>query len=167
MTTNAKVYSRCETCGKRLPSAADPQPLPCPHQAASASTCPEVKDVLMRSRWARTISGDQPHPETTALMERSGWTDEALDAAIAQGLRRDADESELRNAVAMTTPIQEWIGDDEARAILVAQWALQRIDLTNGGTLTMLEIEQKVDEIAESISNFIRHLAAQDWEHEA
>jgi len=109
-------------------------------------------------------TGHDLHPETLALMERSGWTLDLIDDAIRHQARIDQDDRVFRYDMEAKNALDDWINGDRDRAMIVAKWALDRIDMSAGGTRTILDIHGAADELAREISEHASALADQDWE---
>lgn len=164
MEQSEREFSRCEKCGKRLAYLGPAQPRPCPDNADDPSACREVKSALVMARNVTRDTGREMHPETLALMERSGWTLDMIDDVILHQAKVDQDGRLFRYDMAAKDALDDWINGDRDRAMIVAKWALDRIDMTACGTRTILDIHGAADELAREISEHASALADQDWE---
>ena len=164
--TEEREYSRCETCGKRLAYLGPAQPRPCPDGANDPHVCREVLDALIRARNITSAIGNDPHPETVALLDRSGFSWGDIDTEIKR--RHDVDQQSRTFHLDMEEKgvIGKWIAADRDRALIVAKWAIDCIDITANGTRNLVEIEAAASDIAREIGEHAEALASQEWEFE-
>lgn len=158
--------SRCETCGKRLAYFGPAQPRPCPDEAENPAMCREVTNALVMARHITQATGNTMHHETVELMVRSGWTIQLLDDEIARRARVDADDKTFRYEMAAKDALSDWINGERERAMIVAKWAIDQIDITANGTRTIFEIGGFADEIARDLSEYAEAFASQNFEME-
>lgn len=166
MEQGCRECSRCEKCGKRIAYLGPAQPRPCPDDAASPYECREVKEALIRARQITSVAGKELHAETVDLMRRSGWTLDQIDAALAERERVLVDERTFRLDMDAKNVLADWINGDRGRAMIVAKWALDQIDVTAGGIRNICAIGDEADEIAREIKEHAEGLADQYWEFE-
>lgn len=155
-----REYSRCTSCGKRIARLGPAELIPCPEGASSPRECRDVLSSLVMGRNVSAAMKKEWHPETQALLERSGLTLQDIDAEIASRDRAEADRRVFTYDMDAKNLIADWINGDESRAIIVAKWALDQIAMEGN----IIQITDQAQRIARDIGEYAESLACQDFE---
>jgi len=107
--------------------------------------------TMMKREW---------HPETQALLERSGFTLQEVDAEIERQGRVEMDRRTFTYDMHAKDALADWINGDESRAIIVAKWAIDQIAMEGN----IIQINEQAQRIARDIGEHAEHIACQDFE---